>query len=85
MNEKASVRIAYIDIAKCIGIYLIVLGHMLRRGTVFSYLATAGVPLFFFLSGVTYHYSNQKILFWKKKIVFIFFKFLYNLFFYIFL
>ena len=69
MNEKASVRIAYIDIAKCIGIYLIVLGHMLRRGTVFSYLATAGVPLFFFLSGVTYHYSNQKILFWKKKIV----------------
>lgn len=67
MIEKKAVRVAYIDLAKCIGIYLIVLGHMLRRGTVLSYLITAGVPLFFFLSGVTYHYSEHKISFWKKK------------------
>lgn len=69
MTEKETIRITYIDIAKCIGIYLIVLGHMLRRGTILSYLVTAGVPLFFFLSGVTYHYSDQKIRFWKKKFV----------------
>ncbi|MBP7347755.1 MAG: acyltransferase [Butyrivibrio sp.] len=69
MTDKTSVRIAYIDIAKCVGIYLIVMGHMLRRGIILSYLVTAGVPLFFFLSGVTYHYSDQKIRFWRKKIV----------------
>ena len=69
MTEKTTARIAYIDIAKCIGIYLIVLGHMLRRGVILSYLVTASVPLFFFLSGVTYHYSDRKILFWKKKFI----------------
>ena len=52
MTDKTSVRIAYIDIAKCVGIYLIVMGHMLRRGIILSYLVTAGVPLFFFLSGL---------------------------------
>ena len=67
MTAATSKRISYIDIAKFIGIFLIVLGHMLRRGQVLSVLITAGVPLFFFLSGVTYHYTDQKLNFWKKK------------------
>jgi fucose 4-O-acetylase-like acetyltransferase len=67
MTTVTSKRIPYIDIAKCIGIFLIVLGHMLRRGHILSGMITAGVPLFFFLSGITYHYSDHKLLFWKKK------------------
>ncbi len=60
-------RITYLDIAKCMGIFLIAYTHVLRRGELLSYLIMASVPLFFFLSGVTYHSEKSMWTFLKKK------------------
>lgn len=64
--EKA--RIKYIDIAKCIGIILVVLGHTEFIGKNFIY--QFHLPLFFFLSGFVF---SEKLLekpmeFLKKRI-----------------
>ena len=48
-------RIGYVDIAKIAGMFLIVYGHILRGGRVTTWIYTFHVPLFFFLSGVTFH------------------------------
>lgn len=51
-------KIAWIDIAKAMAIFAIVLGHVLRGGTVQAYLLSFHVPLFFMLSGCVF--SAQK-------------------------
>lgn len=48
-------RIAYVDIAKILGMFFIIYGHTLRNGEVTTWIYTFHVPLFFFLSGVTFH------------------------------
>ena len=52
MNERKN----WVDTAKAIGIFCIVLGHTLqdRNGMFRQFLFAFHVPLFFFLSGVTY-------------------------------
>lgn len=46
-------RILYIDIAKCIGIFLVVLGHTVSADTMCkSFLYSFHMPLFFILSGM---------------------------------
>ena len=53
MSEKS--RVSYIDIAKAIGIYLVILGHVVNVGTPLkTILYTFHMPLFFILSGMTY-------------------------------
>lgn len=59
MQEK--VRINFIDIAKIIGMFFIVLGHILRGGIITTWLYSFHVPLFFFLSGLTFHYTNSNL------------------------
>lgn len=57
-----------IDFSKAVAIYLVVLAHLLRDGHYFAYMAPASVPVFFFLSGVTYHFKPSASDFFKKKI-----------------
>lgn len=58
-------RINYIDIAKGIGIILIVWGH--ARGIFADYCLAFGVPFFFILSGFFHNFDNSFETFLKKK------------------
>lgn len=60
-------RIVYIDIAKGIGIILIVLMHVLRNGYLRQFISSFIVSLFFFLSGLTYSSKEDKKYFWFNK------------------
>lgn len=61
-------RIHWIDIAKAIGIYVIVLGHMLQGHGILRQIAYAfSVPLFFILVGFTYKYKENRKGFYVDK------------------
>lgn len=65
-----SERIAYIDIAKGIGILLVVLGHSdlaLISPYLHQFIYSFHVPLFFFLSGYFFHVKNPLGVFIKKQ------------------
>ena len=59
MNHKTTIthhtRIPWIDTAKGIGIFLVVLGHNYIPPPIFGYFYTFHMPLFFFLSGFLFH------------------------------
>lgn len=57
--EKNTKRIKWIDIAKCIGIFLIALGHTLRFGKIHFITYSFSVPLFFVISGLTFKKQKQ--------------------------
>lgn len=61
-------RIEYIDVAKGIGMILIVFGHALKEGPIYQVIYSFHIPLFFFLSGMTYRRKNA-MEFWKNKFV----------------
>ncbi len=61
-GQTESNRIHWIDTAKCIGIFLIVLGHALRQGEALRYIYTFHVPLFFFLTGCVFSIGNKKFI-----------------------
>lgn len=58
-------RINWIDVAKAIGILLIVLSHTLENGLFRQAIFSFHVPLFFFLSGLTFHAVKKGV--WKKR------------------
>ncbi len=60
-------RIAWIDIAKAIAIFFIVLGHQLPAGSLCGYLYSFHVPLFFFLSGSTFNADKDPKIFFGEK------------------
>lgn len=64
-------RLQYIDIAKGIGIFLVVLGHVYRGNVVQNWLYSFHMPLFFFISGWLYNgnkvFKSGYITFIKKK------------------
>lgn len=60
-------RIAWIDIAKAIAIFFIVLGHQLPSGPLCGYLYSFHVPLFFFLSGLTFNTAKEPKNFFPRK------------------
>lgn len=60
-------RIKSIDIAKAIGIFLIVLGHTLTFGNFRKFIYAFHVPLFFFLSGICFS-KKDNITFFKRKL-----------------
>ena len=60
-------RILWVDVAKAIGIYFIVLGHVLTTGTLRRWIFAFHVPLFFFLAGVTLKTNSTWMDFVKKK------------------
>lgn len=64
MNQK---RLEWVDIAKGIGIILVVLGHCVPYGgTTFNLIFTFHMPLFFILSGYCYVQRGIRTTFDKK-------------------
>lgn len=68
---KGKARVSYIDIAKAIGIYFVILGHVVSVGTPLkTILYSFHMPLFFMLTGMTYKWPSDGT--WasiKKRIV----------------
>lgn len=58
----SSKRIESLDIAKGIGILIVVLGHVLRTDDVFlkKFIFSFHMPLFFMLSGFVFNTENKK-------------------------
>lgn len=62
-------RIEWIDITKGIAIFFVALGHVLYEGKVDTYVYTFHMPLFFMLSGMTFHIRNEetyRTFLWRK-------------------
>ncbi len=66
VNKKS--RIKSIDIAKAIGIFLIVLGHTLETGELRKFIYSFHVPLFFFLSGLCFSKKKNSVFIRKKML-----------------
>lgn len=61
-------RIVWIDNARAIAIFFIVLGHINTNGQFCNYLNSFHVPLFFFISGLTFSTHDKPLVFLKKKV-----------------
>ena len=59
-------RISYIDIAKGIGIFLVIWGHIILSGPAYNIIYAFHMPLFFFLSGFVF--SKNKFIFLVLKL-----------------
>lgn len=67
MEKYKTKRIEWIDIAKGIGILLVILGHSVKFGGTFHNLIFSfHMPLFFVLSGITYRQKDNKTFICKK-------------------
>lgn len=64
MNQK---RLEYVDVAKAFGIILIVLGHVLKNGIFRQVIFSFHVPMFFFISGITFHAKKKVAAFLANK------------------
>ncbi|MBE5804889.1 MAG: acyltransferase [Clostridiales bacterium] len=64
---QQSPRIPAIDTAKGIGIFCIILGHVIPNSFIYSLLYAFHVPLFFLLSGLTFHPRADKRRFYCDK------------------
>lgn len=65
-NEKT--RIAWIDIVRGIGIFLVIMGHTYRSNQVLNWIVSFHMPLFFILSGWLRD-CNRKAFEWKTFIL----------------
>lgn len=64
-------RLEYIDIAKGIGIFLVVIGHCVKPSSILhSYIFSFHMPLFFFLSGLCFNDTKYStfIPFLKRRV-----------------
>lgn len=67
MSNHKSERIEWVDIAKGIGIILVILGHSVQfGGTVHNLIFSFHMPLFFILSGVVYRFRDNRTFLNKK-------------------
>lgn len=55
MGSNGNKRLDYIDIAKCLGMFMIIWGHILLRGRSNVFVYSFHIPLFFFLSGMVFN------------------------------
>ncbi len=53
LNMKAKERIDWIDYAKALGVFLVIMGHTYKGYTFIAWIYSFHMPLFFFLSGIT--------------------------------
>ena len=60
-------RIRYVDIAKGIGILLVVLCHIMSNSSIYNIIYMFHMPLFFFLSGITFNNTEKFTKFIEKK------------------
>lgn len=68
MNNSAKRRLAYIDIAKGIGIFLVVLGHVRTSLYLHDAIFLFHMPLFFLLSGMVFKKDEEWWTCMKKKV-----------------
>lgn len=66
ITKNSTKRIEWIDYAKCLGILLVIFGHS-YSSPLTSWLYTFHMPLFFFLSGLTFKVSGSFKDFTKRK------------------
>lgn len=59
INENLNERKDYIDVAKGIGILLVVTGHLVCPDNLHNYIYSFHMPLFFILSGMLISYRNK--------------------------
>lgn len=71
--EANSNRIHFLDVAKGLGIYLVVLGHVTHSKWLWFYIWQFHMPLFFFISGLLHNpnYSFKDFLIKKTKSLYI--------------
>lgn len=67
MENKKS-RIKWIDISKAIAIIMVGIGHYNNNKLICNWIYTFHIPLFFFLSGVTFNVNKKFIVFIKNKL-----------------
>lgn len=60
-------RESYLDIAKGLGIIMVILGHI-EIGFATKWLYSFHLPLFFFVSGICFHYKENFFHYLKKKV-----------------
>lgn len=53
-------RLSYIDIAKGIGIFFVIWGHIILSGPAYNFIYAFHMPLFFFLSGFVFSKNKYK-------------------------
>ena len=68
--EKSTRRIAWIDEAKGIGIFFVMLGHCYLNGKFTFWFYSFHMALFFFLSGYTFSLKEQKYNEFSKNLAF---------------
>ena len=66
MNKYSKNRIRWIDVAKGLGIFYVVTGHVFFNDDVKSWLVSFHMPLFLFLSGYLFNYKKIKQLLISK-------------------
>lgn len=54
MNLESRARLPWLDVLKGIGIILVVVGHIYSNKTIFNWLYSFHMPLFFFAAGWVY-------------------------------
>lgn len=59
-------RESYLDIAKGLGIIMVILGHI-EVGFATKWLYSFHLPLFFFVSGICFRYKENFLVYFKKK------------------
>ena len=68
VESNIAYRIAWLDVARAIGIYAIYLGHFGEAaGPAYRFVFQFHVPLFFFLAGCTENYNQEESLFRNIK------------------
>ena len=59
-SATSKIYLPWIDLMKAIGIFAIVFGHTITKGSVSHYFSSFHVPLFFFLSGFVFTTKGKK-------------------------
>lgn len=62
-----NIRYNYLDIAKGIGIFLVVFGHVTHIIPIREYIWSFHMPLFFFISGLLYNSNDTFVIHLKKR------------------
>lgn len=59
-------RIENIDVAKALGLFLVIIGHSVAKGFLRGPIFAFHMPLFFIVSGMTYRFSRNGQEFFQK-------------------
>lgn len=77
MNNATNRRLAYIDIAKGIGILMVVLGHIRTSLYLHDAIYLFHMPLFFLLSGMVFKENEEWLTCMKKKVKYLLLPYLF--------